>query len=268
MPQPSRDTLWRSPYLILGAHSLRYAIGWQDAKKDGPCFIVARIGGMGEKILDRFPLTPEGWSRAWVALAELDAGAAKATAETLQEKSAAAVERRATMERRAQVYEAFVNAGGTTVFNLLGVQVLVGDGLVYTIGVHNAEAKTNTSRLLGPLAGAQATVTDGSQAWSPGRAIFLPVSLAGLATKTKADAAVAFPDGTVHMAPLDGNYAVREAQKQVVQFNALASATAPAATEVGSDPAVRLRKLQELRDAGLLTSEEYEAKRADIIKSI
>src|SRR5690348_9536918 len=37
--------------------------------------------------------------------------------------------------------------------------------------------------VLGPLAGAQAQLTDGSQAWSPGRAVFLPLSFAGLATK-------------------------------------------------------------------------------------
>jgi hypothetical protein len=39
-------------------------------------------------------------------------------------------------------------------------------------------------RALGPLAGAQAQLTDGHQAWSPGRAIFLPIGMAGLATKT------------------------------------------------------------------------------------
>jgi hypothetical protein len=111
-------------------------------------------------------------------------------------------------------------------------------------------------------------VTDGAQAWSPGRAMFLPIGLAGLATKTKADAAVVFPHGTARTVPLDGNYAVREAQKQVVQFNALAAASAPTATEAGSDPAVKLRKLQELRDAGLISQEEYDTKRAEVINSI
>jgi hypothetical protein len=111
-------------------------------------------------------------------------------------------------------------------------------------------------------------VTDGSQAWSPGRAIFLPIAFAGLATKTQADAAVVFADGTVHTTELDGNNAVREAQRQAVQFNAMAGAVTPVAAETGSDPAVRLRKLQELRDADLLTQDEYETKRADIINSI
>ena len=111
-------------------------------------------------------------------------------------------------------------------------------------------------------------VTDGSQAWSPGRAMFLPIGLTGLATKTKADAAVVFADGTVHTVPLDGNLAVREAQKQVVQFNALAGVSVPSmATETAIEPAVRLRKLQELLDAGLVTKEKYEAKRSELRSS-
>ena len=56
---------------------------------------------------------------------------------------------------------------------------------------------------LGALAGAEARLTDGSQAWSPGRAMFLPVGLAGLATKTKAAAFVIFADGKYHEAALE-----------------------------------------------------------------
>ena len=223
---------------------------------------------MSDKVLDRFPLTKEGWSRAWAALVELDAEAAQVAADKLHEWYVDASVRKNEMDRRTQVYDIFVKAG-VTKFKLLGVQVLAGDSNVYTIGLHDAATKTNSSRLLGPLAGAEAMVTDGSQAWSPGRAMFLPIGLTGLATKTKADAAVMFPDGTVHTVPLDGNYAVREAQKQVVQFNALAGAAAPPATpEAAIDPAVRLRKLQELLDAGLVTQEEFEAKRTQIINSI
>jgi hypothetical protein len=166
------------------------------------------------------------------------------------------------------MYEALVKTGGATVFRWLGVQILAGDDKVYSIGSHNIAMKINTSRQLGLLAGAQAMVTDGAQAWSPGRAMFMPVSFAGLATKTKADAAVVFSDGSVHLTSLDGNNAVREAQREVVQFNALAAAVAPAPPAAVSDPAVRLRKLQELRDTGLMTQDEYEAKRAEIINSI
>jgi hypothetical protein len=235
-----------------------------ETRDDGPSFVVVRLGAMKDKVLERFPLTTAGWAQAWTVLVGLDPRAAQAVAETIQRWPAADPD----IEHHAQTFEAFVNAGGPAVFQWLGVQVLAGTGTVYTVGSHNAALKTNTSRLLGPLAGAQAMVTDGSQAWSPGRAMFLPIGLAGLATKTKADAAVVFPDGTVYMTPLDGNYAVREAQKQVVRFNAMAGAVAPVTPDTGSDPAGRLRKLQELLDAGLLTQDEYETKRADIIDSI
>lgn len=268
MPAVSPDTLWRAPNLI-SVSGQRYTLGWQDARKEGHCFVVVRTTVMGgEKILDRFPLTEDGWARAWAALVKLDADAAQAVAKTVREQQAVRAARIAERERQAQVYEAFVSAGGSRVFQSLGVQILASDGKVYTIGDHSAARKIDTSRLLGPLAGAQAMVTDGSQAWSPGRAMFLPIALTGLATKMKADAAVVFADGTVYTAALDGNNAVREAQKQVVQFNALAGASTPAVTETRSDPADKLRKLQELRDAGLLTQEEYESKRAEVIDSI
>ena len=256
------------PYLIPAGPGQRYGLGWHDTRKNGPCFVVARTGPMGGKVLDRFPLTAEGWAQAWAALVKLDAGEAEVVAQSVQELLAAEATHAAETARQAQLYEAFANAGGPTVFRMLGVQVLVGDGKVYTIGSYDPEEKTNASRLLGLLAGAQAMVTDGAQAWSPGRAMFLPISLAGLATKTKAYGAIVFPDGTAHTVPLDGNYMVREAQKQVVEFNALASAAIPAARQTASDPADRLRKLGELRDAGLLSQEEYESKRTEIINSI
>jgi hypothetical protein len=231
--------------------------------------VVARLGAIGSrKVLDRFPPTEEGWARAWAALVKLDTGAAKAIQAAIERRAAAAAASAAQHERRFHLYEIFVRAGMVTTFRAFGVQILAGDDKVYTIGSQDSVTKTNTSRLLGPLAGAEAMVTDGAQAWSPGRAMFLPIGLAGLATKAKADAAVVFPDGKVHTVALDDNNAVREAQKQVVQFNALAGASAPAATETGSDPAVKLRKLQDLLDAGLLSQHEYETKRAEVIKSI
>jgi hypothetical protein len=268
---PAGTLLLTAPY-VFPVRSHRHGIGWQDRERGGPCFVVVRIRAIGDKILESFPLTDDGWAQAWAALVKLDPGAAQAVAKVVEKRLAVQAAEKATQaaeaERQAQVYEAFASAEDATVFQWLGVQVLVGDGTVYSIGSHNDAAKASTSRLLGPLAGAQAVVTDGSQAWSPGRAMFLPVGLTGLATKTKADAVVVLPDGTVHTAPLDGNYAVREAQKQVVQFNAMAGTAAPAAPQTGSDPVVRLRKLQELLDAGLLTQDEYETKRAKIIDSI
>jgi hypothetical protein len=93
--------------------------------------------------------------------------------------------------RRAQVRP----AGPDAVFPALGVQVR---GKVV-----EGYAAPSGAAALGSLAGSEARLTDGSQAWSPGRAIFLPVGLAGLATKTKAAAFVIFADGKYHETALD-----------------------------------------------------------------
>jgi hypothetical protein len=58
------------------------------------------------------------------------------------------------------------------------------------------------------------------------------------------------------------------------QIAAPAAAAAPAATPVSAsapastDPEERLRKLKDLRDKGLITSEEYEKKRQEILKGL
>lgn len=147
------------------------------------------------------------------------------------------------------------------VFPALGVQVR-GD-------IVESHVPGYRPRVLGPLAGAQAQLTDGHQAWSPGRAVFLPIAMAGLATKTRATAFVIFPDGTYHERALDGNKAVGAAQGEALKFNLLASP--PAAQQpqpAQEDTAATLRKLADLHREGLLTDEEYAAKRAEVIARI
>jgi hypothetical protein len=99
MPAVPPDSLWRSPNLF-PVTGRRYTVGWQDSKKAGPCFLVVRTSVFGEKILDRFPLTQDGWSRAWAALVELDTGAAQAVAKILQERQRREAEER---QRRLQL---------------------------------------------------------------------------------------------------------------------------------------------------------------------
>ena len=147
------------------------------------------------------------------------------------------------------------------VFPALGVQVR-GDSV-------ESHVPGYRPRVLGLLAGAQAQLTDGHQAWSPGRAVFLPIGLAGLATKTRTTAFVIFPDGSYHERVLDGNKAVGAAQGEALKFNLLASP--PAAQQpqpAQEDTAATLRKLADLHREGLLTDEEYAAKRAEVIARI
>lgn len=269
-PAIGAGTMWAEAYLIDNPGH-QNSLGWQNARKIGRCFVLGRRGSMGGvKVVDRFPLTEDGWTAAWAALCELDAQAASSLSEVLQRRAAAHGARLAEKERQEQMYQLLSRQETVSLFPALGVQVIADDDRVYTIGVSNPAAQTDTSRLLGALSGAQAMVTDGSQAWSPGRAMFMPIGLAGLATKTKADAAIVFTDGTVHTSPLDGNAAVRYAQLQVVQFNALAGAgaAAPVAVESPGDHVARLRALQQVRDCGLISDEEYQNKRAEIMSSI
>jgi len=121
VPVVSRDTLWRSPNLI-PVSGQRYTLGWQDAKKEGPCFMVARTGVMGDKVLDRFPLTEDGWACAWAALVKLDAVAAQAVAKTVGEWRAAQAAKMVETERQAQVAELEARALGS----LRGVAYLGG----------------------------------------------------------------------------------------------------------------------------------------------
>jgi hypothetical protein len=158
-------------------------------------------------------------------------------------------------DRQLEVRRQHRPTGPDAIFPALGVQVrgesVEAYGAPFGVGA------------LGLLAGAEARLTDGSQAWSPGRAVFLPVGLAGLATKTKAAAFVIFADGTYHETTLNGNAVVRAAQAEAVKFNLLAGPPAPAAQE--DDVAAVLRKLASLHGEGLLTDEEFTAKRAEVI---
>jgi hypothetical protein len=165
---------------------------------------------------------------------------------------------RQLQQRRSQPLQRFGEPDA--VFPVLRVQVRGDNVETYSVG----------SNVLGPLAGAEARLTDGSQAWSPGRAMFLPIGLTGLATKTKATAFVIFADGTYVETVLDGNAAVREAQAESVRFNLMAGRREPAAQpqQPEDDVAATLRKLASLHDETLLTDDEYAAKRAEVIARI
>ncbi len=232
MPTPSPGTLSRgSPHLIVDSGQ-RYTLGWQDSRKDGPCFVVARLGFMGDKVLDRFPLTADGWAQAWAALVGLDAGAAQAVAERAQKLLDADAAQTAEMERQAQVYEAFENAGGVTVFRQLGVQVLVGDGKVFTIGSHSATTKTDNSRLLGPLAGAEAWVDadngEGFDGYDLTASLAKTMRFGGSplpGTQAQATSTVLCANGEKHQTKVYGfTSALRRVQREVAAFNAMVAA--------------------------------------------
>src|SRR5215468_1908127 len=79
MPTIPRDELSpyrHTPYLLLYS-GRRHSIGWQDNRKAGPSFVVARLGRLERiKVTERFPLTEQGWAEAWQVLSGRDASAA------------------------------------------------------------------------------------------------------------------------------------------------------------------------------------------------
>ena len=101
---PAADLYRGTPYLLV-QFGQRYSIGWQDARKNGPSFVIARISRLDTaKVVDRFPMTEAGWAKAWRALVRLDSDAARASAERLAVRAAA---QRAVAEL-AQLNEASV----------------------------------------------------------------------------------------------------------------------------------------------------------------
>jgi hypothetical protein len=86
MPTVPRDELFsyrHTPHLLLYS-GRRHSIGWQDNRKAGPSFVVARLGRLEKiKVTERFPFTEQGWADAWQVLSGQDAGAATAIAAKL-----------------------------------------------------------------------------------------------------------------------------------------------------------------------------------------
>jgi hypothetical protein len=71
-PDPLPEEIWSgTPNVVLDGE--RYAIGWQHFPdgKGGPAYVTARRGILGgRRILERYPLTADGWARAWRDYAE------------------------------------------------------------------------------------------------------------------------------------------------------------------------------------------------------
>jgi hypothetical protein len=85
------DEIWSgTPNVVLDGE--RHAIGWQrfPAEKGGPAYVTARRGILGgRRVLGRYPLTDDGWARAWAQLARLDPAAAEKTRAALARLRAA-----------------------------------------------------------------------------------------------------------------------------------------------------------------------------------
>jgi hypothetical protein len=77
-PVPTVHELWpNTPFALTQG---RYSIGWQDwpPKKGGLGFVTVRRTAMtGYKVVNRYPFTDEGWAAAWREATSLDPGLAE-----------------------------------------------------------------------------------------------------------------------------------------------------------------------------------------------
>jgi Short C-terminal domain len=77
-PSVSPDEMWQGTPNVLIADG-RYTIGWlgRPEKKGGPVFVIMRQGMFdSRKVVERHPMTDDGWSKAWRAFVRLDPAAA------------------------------------------------------------------------------------------------------------------------------------------------------------------------------------------------
>ena len=113
---PDPDPYSGPLYLLAEYAAIGHSIGWHKDRQAGPGFAVVRKRSTGRaKIIERFPLTEEGWAAAWQALSDLDESAAATVAATLANratrKQAAAARRALDAESLCVVRHAVFNGG-------------------------------------------------------------------------------------------------------------------------------------------------------------
>jgi len=93
MPAVEASKLSRYPTLFLDSPRLRHTLGWQRwaGADNRACFAVCRLSDLaGIKVVERFPLTPDGWAEAWADLLNRDAASAQLMLGILASESAGA----------------------------------------------------------------------------------------------------------------------------------------------------------------------------------
>jgi Short C-terminal domain len=83
MPRISPGMVYRGTPDLLADYGVRYSLGWQDHRKAGPSFVIARLRWSGTRVKARFPLTEQGWESAWRTLSRVDPSAVAVVAEKL-----------------------------------------------------------------------------------------------------------------------------------------------------------------------------------------
>jgi hypothetical protein len=80
--EPQKLSL-RTVYHYGGVIHADHNVGWQRLRGDqGTSFVLVKEAALGTRVIDRFPLTKEGWTQAWHSLVLLDLASAQEILET------------------------------------------------------------------------------------------------------------------------------------------------------------------------------------------
>ena len=108
-PQIEPGEMYTGGPFVLEMHpveaSWKHSIGWmqRSERRGGPCFVIVRSTFTGSiRIVERFPLTDAGWSRAWKALVRLDRDGAAMALDVLTARARLAASKAALAEMAAQ----------------------------------------------------------------------------------------------------------------------------------------------------------------------
>jgi hypothetical protein len=287
------EQLRETPYPLLDG--LSPTIGWhfRHQGNEGPAFVILRRSAFGSlKVVESFPLTEDGWAKAWKSLAKQNPAAVPKVLETLATRQADASRlsrhSQETDELDAQTLvslPAVAYLGGyvssTGIFAGQRYDVRFLEDRLWVLPCRQAEvlaevpyAQIEDVEIGGPglvkTGGGFVGGGFGVQGAAEGMAI--AAVLNALTTRTSITTILRIQGTGCELFLLHTK--ATPAQLRIELSRPLAAirstqATPPAVTTAtGSDPAARLRKLQELRDAGLLTQDEYETRRTEIINSI
>jgi Short C-terminal domain len=277
--------MWQGAPNVLVADG-RYTIGWlgRPEKKGGPVFVIVRQGMFdSRKVVERYPMTGEGWSKAWRAFVRLDPATAERVRAVLArraEKERFLAARRELGARSLAFLSPVVFVGG----HVSGTELAAGQRyeLRFLTGRLSVFAQDGLEELAGfAYAALEAVEVDGPgrvDRWSTGQQALIMdafglvgalAAYSGMRIKTfvrvqTADGELFFLNTS--MLPEDvrvvlsrGVSAVREARASLA--NAADGNRPPSAVSLVDE----LTRLAGLLDKGLLTKEEFDQLKARLI---
>jgi hypothetical protein len=278
--------------------SWKHALGWEDrpGRRGGPCFIIVKATFTGSfRVIERFPLTDAGWSRAWKTLVKLDRDGAVKALEVLADRADAAGRKAELARLAAQTIGVLADARyipgtgelpGIASGSRISVR-FVADRVVFI-------SSATVPRVLAGISYPDVvTVEVGGpgrvQRWTPGQQLALGMAF-GLEAEILATAATRIktvvrlettkcelflvvtntePD-VLRMQLSPALWAIREAREQAGQpgpDDGPAAAAGEASAAGGAVSVVdQLAKLASLLEAGLLTREEFDRLKGGLLE--